>query len=98
MKRRPDRCQLRLIAEISLAPLLNLFFVLLLAFMAAAPLLKNEAALKIPAASATSASEAEPTRVVTLPMDEARALTLDGKSVERTHLPAALSQPVKESF
>ena len=96
MKRRSPERQLRLITEISVTPLLDLVFVLLLIFMITAPLLKNEASLLLPVAS-TTAREAPPRRVVTLGVDQAQAVTLDGHPLARAELAGALTKIVAGS-
>ena len=96
MKRRTPERQLRLITEISVTPLLDIVFVLLLVFMITAPLLKNEASLLLPVAT-TTAREAPPKRVITLAVDQAQAVTLDGQPLARAELTGALTKIAAES-
>ena len=91
MKRRPHERQLRLITEISVTPLLDLVFVLLLSFMITAPLLKNEVSLLLPV-SMTTARDAPPKRVITLTVNQRQSLVLDGQPVARTELISALKK------
>jgi biopolymer transport protein TolR len=96
MKRRSPERQLRLITEISVTPLLDIVFVLLLVFMITAPLLKNEASLLLPVATTTT-REAPPKQVVTLAVDESQAVTLDGQPLARAELSVALKKIATES-
>jgi biopolymer transport protein TolR len=96
MKRRSPERHLRLITEISVTPLLDLVFVLLLIFMITAPLLKNESSLLLPVSS-TTVREAPPKRAITLAVDEAQSVMLDGHPLARAELSGALAKIAAES-
>ncbi len=85
MKRWSNRHQPRLITEISVTPLLDLVFVLLLVFMVAAPLMNQDASVSLPVSQSAGPSDV-PTDVVRLTLNRDHALTLDGTSTSREEL------------
>jgi biopolymer transport protein ExbD len=90
MKRLSNRRQLRLITEISITPLLDLVLVLMFVFVLAAPLLKRDAALALPAAQILG--DAPPKSSVRLFVFKDQSVTLDGAMMARGDLPSALKQ------
>jgi biopolymer transport protein TolR len=93
MKRLSNRRQLRLISEISITPLMDLVLILLFVFVIAAPLLKKDKALALPAAS--TAVDA-PKSSVRLFVYKDQSVTLDGAMLARIDLPSALQQLVAQ--
>ena len=93
MQRRTQRTQLRLITELSLAPLLGLVVVLLLVFMVSGPLLQDVSAAQ--KASAPDAASTTPESIARLTVDKHQAMWLDGNAIEQTDLNNALATLVK---
>lgn len=93
MKRFSNRRQLRLITEISLTPLLDLVLILLFVFVIAAPLLKKDRALALPAAAPGIDA---PKSSVRLMVNKDESVTLDGAMLARIDLPSALQQLVSQ--
>jgi biopolymer transport protein TolR len=85
MKRWTNRHQPRLITEISVTPLLDLVFVLLLVFMVAAPLMNQDASISLPVSESAGPADV-PTEVVRLTLNRENVLTLDGLSATRDEL------------
>ena len=89
MKRWTHRHQPRLITEISVTPLLDLVFVLLLVFMITAPLMNQDANLALPL-SETAQAESLPENISKLSLDREENLFLDGERVDLGDLAAAI--------
>jgi biopolymer transport protein ExbD len=85
MKRWSNRHQPRLITEISVTPLLDLVFVLLLVFMVAAPLMNQDASVSVPVSQSAGPSDV-PTDVVRLTLNRENVLALDGTGISREEL------------
>ena len=85
---------LRLVTEISVTPMLDLVFVLLFVFMVAAPLIKPEAALDLPAAKS---SRPTPSRQTELTVLGDGSVSLGGSPVIRERLADALRKLVEEN-
>jgi biopolymer transport protein TolR len=91
MRRSLQKHQLRLIAEISVTPLLDVVLVLLLVFMVAAPLLKQGGKIDLP----MSSNRSEPPKsVAKLTVDQNQVLSLNGQTLDYGSLPAALQELV----
>jgi len=89
MLRRTKHQPLRLITELSIAPVLSVVLVLLLAFMISGPLLQGSSAT-------TTISAAEPPEnIAKLTVDKRQSMWLEGSAIERADLKDALSNLVK---
>lgn len=91
MKRWTHRHQPRLITEISVTPLLDLVFVLLLVFMITAPLMNQDSNLALPL-SETAQAEPAAKNVARLSLNREQELALDGTRLELSELVAAIKQ------
>lgn len=78
---------LRLVTEISVTPMLDLVFVLLFVFMVAAPLIKPETALNLPAAKSARPA---PSRQTELTVHPDGHISLGGAALRREDLADAL--------
>lgn len=95
MKRWTRRHQPRLITEISVTPLLDLVFVLLLVFMVAAPLMNRDQSLAVPISESAEAAVL-PGDIVKLTVNREQALALDGRSVSLGELGESVGRIVSE--
>ena len=94
MKRWAHRHQPRLITEISVTPLLDLVFVLLLVFMITAPLMNQDPNLSLPL-SETAQGEPLPEDVSKLSLDRDENMFFDGAKVGLGDLAAAIKTKSK---
>ncbi len=79
----------KLVAEISVTPMLDLVFILLFAFMVALPLVSNSDALLRPAAARLESAAPAPENVLTLRVSGPDTLVADSSPAEPLTLAAA---------
>ncbi|MCB1210098.1 MAG: biopolymer transporter ExbD [Verrucomicrobiales bacterium] len=85
---------MRLVTEISVTPMLDLVFVLLFVFMVAAPLIKPETALDLPAAKSARPTPSRQTELTVRPDGQ---VSLGGSNLRREDLAGALGKLVADS-
>ncbi|MDB6073804.1 MAG: exbD [Verrucomicrobiaceae bacterium] len=88
--------QLRLITEISIAPLITVVLVLLFAFMMVGPLLHEGAAVAAPV-TADKKQNAAPQTTAHLVLGENKTISLEGREVAVVDLKDRLARLVKEN-
>ena len=89
MKRYSNRSNFSTLSEISVTPLLDLAFVLLIIFMITTPLLENSMNLVIPSSSAANAPISK-AQVQTISIDRDETIRMNNETVDADSLAARL--------